>query len=248
MLSNMEHAIFVNNLWKKYKIGKPKRLTDALPLFLFRQRLKEFWALKGVDIFVGKGERLAVIGANGSGKSSLLKVIAGVTHPTRGQVKVKGKLVSLLEVGIGFQPDFTGRENIFLYGAILGLEPRDIRKRFDEIVSFSELKNFLDTPVKYYSSGMYLRLAFSVAIHLDWDVLLVDEALAVGDVDFQRKCIEKIESRLLNDDKTLVLVSHNLDLVRKLCNRAIFLEGGRIRREGSADFVCNYFSQWINRQ
>lgn len=242
----MDQAIFANNLWKKYKIGQPKRLTDALPLFLLRQRLKEFWALKGVDIFVGKGERLGVIGANGSGKSSLLKVIAGVTRPSHGSVKVTGKLVSLLEVGIGFHPDFTGRENVYLYGSILGLEPKEIKNRYDQIVDFSGIKKFLDTPVKYYSSGMYLRLAFSVAIHLDWDVLLIDEVLTVGDLDFQEKCIDKLES-LLDDQKTLILVSHNLAMVRKLCTRAIFLDGGRIRREGSTDFVCNYFSEWINR-
>ena len=243
----MNQAIFVNNLWKKYKIGQPKKLTEALPLFLLRQRLKEFWALKGVDIFIDKGDRIGIVGANGSGKSTLLKVIAGVTMPSVGTVKVDGKLVSLLEIGIGFHPEFTGRENIYLYGSILGLEPREIKKRYDQIVNFSEIKKFLDTPVKYYSSGMYLRLAFSVAIHLDWDVLLVDEVLTVGDIDFQQKCIEKIES-LLSDDKTLVLVSHNLDLIRKLCTRAIFLEDGRIRREGSTDFVCNYFSDWISRQ
>ncbi len=243
----MNQAIFVNNLWKKYKIGQPKKLTEALPLFLLRQKLKEFWALKGIDIFIDKGDRIGIVGANGSGKSTLLKVIAGVTAPSVGTVKVDGKLVSLLEVGIGFHPEFTGRENIYLYGSILGLEPREITKRYDQIVNFSEIKKFLDTPVKYYSSGMYLRLAFSVAIHLDWDVLLVDEVLTVGDIDFQQKCINKIES-LLNGDKTLVLVSHNLDLIRKLCTRAIFLEEGRIRREGSTDFVCNYFLDWISTQ
>lgn len=236
----MENAIVINNLWKKYKIGQPKKLGDALPLFLFRQRLKEFWALKNINLSVKKGERLGIIGPNGSGKSTLLKIISGVTSPSLGNFTIAGKVAALLEVGTGFHPDFTGRENIYLYGTILGMNLNEIKQRFDTIIKFSGIKKFLDTPVKYYSSGMYVRLAFSVAVHLDWDILLVDEVLAVGDVDFQKKCLSKIE-QVLDSKKTLILVSHNFDIIRKFSSKVLFIKNGKIQKIGKADAVINYY-------
>lgn len=236
----MKNAIVINNLWKKYKIGQPKKLGDALPLFLFRQKLKEFWALKNINLSIEKGERLGIVGPNGSGKSTLLKIISGITFPSLGNFTIAGKVAALLEVGTGFHPDFTGRENIYLYGTILGMELDDVKQRFDEIVRFSGINKFLDTPVKYYSSGMYVRLAFSVAVHLDWDILLVDEVLAVGDVDFQKKCLSKIEQSL-ESGKTLVLVSHNFDIVRKFSSEVLFIKGGKIQKIGKPDSVINYY-------
>ena len=235
-----EDVIAIDRLSKKYKIGQPKKLGDALPIFLFKQKLKGFWALRDINLTVSQGERLGIIGANGSGKSTLLKILSGVTYPTSGKFRIDGKVAALLEVGTGFHPDFTGRENIYLYGTILGMDLASIRQRFDEIIGFSGVRKFLDTPVKYYSSGMYVRLAFSVAIHLNWDVLLIDEVLAVGDVDFQKKCLAKIE-KSLDDGKTLILVSHNFDIIRKFSSRVILLEGGRISKIGRANPVINYY-------
>lgn len=236
----MENAIVVNSLWKKYKIGQPKKLGDALPIFLSKQKLKEFWALKNINITVKTGESLGIIGSNGSGKSTLLKILSGVTTQTNGTFTMSGSVASLLEVGTGFHPDFTGRENIFLYGTVLGMSLNDVRKKFDQIVKFSGVKKFLDTPVKHYSSGMYVRLAFSVAINLDWDILLIDEVLAVGDEEFQKKSYEKISS-LIKSDKTVVLVSHNLAMVEKLCSKAILLHNGSIQKAGKANSVINYY-------
>lgn len=240
----MDNVITISRLWKKYKIGQPKKLGDALPLFLFRQKLQEFWALKNINLSIKKGERLGIIGPNGSGKSTLLKIISGVTFPSQGEFTIKGKVAALLEVGTGFHPDFTGRENIYLYGTILGMELHQIREHFDEIVRFSGVKKFLDTPVKYYSSGMYVRLAFSVAIHLEWDILLVDEVLSVGDADFQQKCLAKIE-RSLNSNKTMVLVSHNLGIIRKFSSKVLFIKNGKIQKIGKADPVINYYLKHV---
>lgn len=235
-----ENAVIVNNLWKKYKIGQPIKLGDALPLFLFRQQLKVFWAIKNINLSIKKGERLGIIGPNGSGKSTLLKIISGVTFPSTGNFSTNGKVAALLEVGTGFHPDFTGRENIYLYGTILGMSLDEIKQKFDEIVKFSGIKKFLDTPVKYYSSGMYVRLAFSVAVHLDWDILLIDEVLSVGDIDFQKKCLSKIEE-VLKSGKTLILVSHNLDIIKKFSSKVIYIDGGKIQKIGKAESVINYY-------
>ena len=237
----MENAVVVNNLWKKYKIGQPKKLGDALPLFLFRQKLKEFWAIKNINLTIKKGERLGIIGPNGSGKSTLLKIISGVTTPSLGNFTVTGKVAALLEVGTGFHPDFTGRENIYLYGTVLGMKLNEIKQRFDEIVRFSGIRKFLDTPVKYYSSGMYVRLGFSVAVHLDWDILLVDEVLAVGDADFQKKCLSKIKQSL-DSQKSLILVSHNSEFIKSLCTKTVLLDKGRIEKQGKTESVINYYN------
>ena len=189
--------------------------------------VEEFWALSDVSFEVGQGEVVGIIGRNGAGKSTLLKVLSRITEPTKGRVTLRGRTASLLEVGTGFHPELTGRENVFLNGAILGMTRQEIRSRFDEIVAFAEIEKFLDTPVKRYSSGMYVRLAFAVAAHLEPDILIVDEVLAVGDATFQRKCIGKMREVSGRDGRTVLFVSHQMTTLQALCDKAIFLEGGK---------------------
>jgi lipopolysaccharide transport system ATP-binding protein len=191
-----------------------------------------FWAIKDVSFDLQQGERLGILGRNGAGKSTLLKILSRITAPTEGKCFVKGKMVSLLEVGTGFHPELTGRENIYLNGAILGMKKAEIRKKFDEIVAFSEIENFIDTPVKRYSSGMYVRLAFAVAAHLDADIIVADEVLAIGDVKFQQKSLGKMHDVSMNEGKTVIFVSHNSTAVQSLCNSGIILENGSIMRRG----------------
>ena len=197
---------------------------------------EEFWALRDVSFEVGEGERVGIIGRNGAGKSTLLKILSRITEPTRGRATIRGRVASLLEVGTGFHPELTGKENIFLNGAILGMSRAEIRRRFDEIVAFAEVERFLDTPVKRYSSGMYVRLAFSVAAHLEPDILLVDEVLAVGDGAFQRKCLGRM-GEVSRQGRTILFVSHNMQAVRHLCSRAIWLKDGGIQAAGSSEAV-----------
>lgn len=237
-------AIEVNSVWKKYKIGQTRSLTKVLPLLFSPQKQKHFWALKKINLRVKKGEILGIIGPNGSGKSTFLKILSGITTPTKGSVVTSGKVASLLELGTGFHPELTGRENIYLYGAILGMPKNKIREKFEEIVIFSGIKKFLDTPVKHYSSGMYIRLAFSVAIHLDWDILLVDEVLGVGDIEFQKKSLSKIEQSL-NARKTLILVSHDLNIIRKFSSKILFIKDGKIQKSGKPDSVINYYLKHV---
>ena len=194
------------------------------------------WALKDVTLNVTAGEVVGIIGRNGSGKSTLLKILSRITEPTRGWATVYGRVGSLLEVGMGFHPELTGRENIFLNGAILGMKKAEIGRKFDEIVAFAELERFIDTPVKHYSSGMYMRLAFAVAAHLEPEILLVDEVLAVGDVRFQRKCLDKMHT-VGHEGRTVLFVSHNMPAITRLCPRAILLEGGNVLRDGPAHEV-----------
>lgn len=193
--------------------------------------MEEFWALKDVSFEVKRGEVLGIIGRNGAGKSTLLKLLSRITDPTRGEIRIKGRVASLLEVGTGFHPELTGRENVFLNGAILGMTREQIRGKFDEIVAFAEIEKFLDTPVKYYSSGMYVRLAFAVAAHLEPDILIVDEVLAVGDMAFQKKCLASMEATT-QQGRTVLLVSHNMPTVLSLCTRAVLLSGGVVAAEG----------------
>ena len=188
---------------------------------------EEFWALKDIDLTVSPGDRLGIIGRNGAGKSTLLKVLSRITEPTSGTIRIRGRVASLLEVGTGFHPELTGRENIFLNGAILGMSRAEIRAKFDEIVAFAEVERFLDTPVKRYSSGMYVRLAFSVAAHLEPEILVVDEVLAVGDARFQKKCLGKMEDVSRNQGRTLLFVSHNMGIVSQLCDKALVLHQGQ---------------------
>lgn len=201
------------------------------------------WALKDVSLDINKGDIVGIIGRNGAGKSTLLKILSRVTAPTTGIVKINGRIASLLEVGTGFHQELTGRENIFLNGSILGMTRSEIRKKFDEIVEFSGVGNYVDTPVKRYSSGMYVRLAFAVAAHLEPDILIIDEVLAVGDAEFQKKCIGKMQDVSRNEGRTVLFVSHNMGAVNNLCNSAILMENGKVRLSGStSDVVSAYLS------
>jgi lipopolysaccharide transport system ATP-binding protein len=196
--------------------------------------IEEFWALKGVDLDIRRGETVGIIGRNGAGKSTLLKVLSRITEPTSGRVDIKGRIASLLEVGTGFHPELSGRENIFLNGAILGMSRAEVRLRFDEIVEFAGVERFLDTPVKRYSSGMYVRLAFAVAAHLEPEILSVDEVLAVGDAEFQKKCLGRMRE-VAGEGRTLLFVSHNMAAIRQLCTKGVFLQAGQVNFSGSID-------------
>jgi lipopolysaccharide transport system ATP-binding protein len=202
---------------------------------------EDFWALREVFFEVRRGEVLGIIGRNGAGKSTLLKILSRITEPTEGRIRIKGRVASLLEVGTGFHPELTGRENIYLNGAILGMTRAEIKKKFDEIVDFAEIEKFLDTPVKRYSSGMYVRLAFAVAAHLEPEILIVDEVLAVGDAEFQKKCTGRMQDVSQEGGRTILLVSHDLSLIRKLCTRAILLNKGSIVAGGTAEEVCGLY-------
>jgi lipopolysaccharide transport system ATP-binding protein len=251
-------ALRTVGLGKMYRIGGERGGNDTLrdtlshavrrPLERIRHPgaathvSEDLWALKDVDLEVRHGEALGVIGRNGAGKSTLLKVLSRITEPTEGRVEMRGRVVSLLEVGTGFHTELTGRENILLNGAILGMSRAEIRARFDEIVEFSEIGRFLDTPVKRYSSGMYVRLAFAVAAHLDPDVLIIDEVLAVGDLAFQRKCLGRMQD-VAGRGRTVLFVSHNLAAIKSMCSRAVLLEGGRVVADGSPnDVIGEYVS------
>lgn len=202
--------------------------------------VEEFWALRGVSFDVREGERVGIIGRNGAGKSTLLKVLSRITDPTTGRVTLKGRIASLLEVGTGFHMELSGRENIYVNGSILGMSRRDIQKRFDEIVEFASVEKFIDTPVKRYSSGMYLRLAFSVAAHLEPDILIVDEVLAVGDADFQKKCLGRMQSAG-REGRTVLFVSHNMEAVSEICSRAILLRDGELKTQGPTSEVIETY-------
>ena len=210
--------------------------------------IEEFWALKNVSFEVKRGEIVGIIGRNGAGKSTLLKILSRITEPTSGRVELRGRVASLLEIGTGFHPELTGRENIFLNGAILGMRQREIRKKFDEIVAFAEIERFLDTPVKRYSSGMYVRLAFAVAAHLEPEILVVDEVLAVGDADFQKKCLGKMDEVSRSEGRTVLFVSHNLAAIADLAGRGIVLNSGSIVANGPVtDAISTYLSQDSNK-
>jgi lipopolysaccharide transport system ATP-binding protein len=199
--------------------------------------VEEFWALKNLNFEIKQGDRIGIIGKNGAGKSTLLKILSRITEPTTGKVFIKGRIASLLEVGTGFHPELTGRENIFLNGAIMGMGRAEIKRKFDEIVDFSGVEKFLDTPVKRYSSGMYVRLAFSVAAHLEPEILVVDEVLAVGDAEFQKKCLGKMQDVSASEGRTVLFVSHNMPAIANLCNTAILLRGGEFIKMGNADDI-----------
>lgn len=245
-------TIIVENLSKRYIIGHQRR-SDTLRDAIFqgtrglwsrlRQRRDEkedFWALKHVSFEVGQGEVLGVIGRNGAGKSTLLKILSRITEPTDGRIQLRGRVSSLLEVGTGFHPELSGRENIFLNGAILGMSRVEIRQKFDEIVAFAEVERFLDTPVKRYSSGMYVRLAFAVAAHLEPEILIIDEVLAVGDAQFQQKCLGKMR-QVATGGRTVLFVSHNMPTVRDLTSRCVLLSGGKVAAMGATpDVLENY--------
>jgi lipopolysaccharide transport system ATP-binding protein len=256
-------VIQVDRLSKQYRLGTlgGARLVDDINRWWARLRGKDdplakvgssmasnrwslnaetLWALNDVSFEVKRGEVLGIIGRNGAGKSTLLKILSRVTSPTSGEARIKGRIASLLEVGTGFHPELTGRENIYLNGAILGMTKAEIRAKFDEIVAFSEVENFIDTPVKRYSSGMYVRLAFAVAAHLEPEILIVDEVLAVGDAAFQNKCLGKMQD-VAGEGRTVLFVSHNMQAVRTLCHTAIVLGGGRVLQSGEASEVTAFY-------
>ncbi len=251
----MEPIIEIRNLGKQYG------LSSKMPYMSLRDWLsgsvknmmgtsgkqkQKFWALQNIDLDVLPGERIGIIGRNGAGKSTLLKIISRITPPTEGHATIHGRVGSLLEVGTGFHPELTGRENIYLNGSILGLKKTEINRQFDEIVEFSGVSQFIDTPLKFYSSGMQLRLAFSVAAHLDPEILLIDEVLAVGDIEFQRKCIGKMEEVSKKQGRTILFVSHNMDSIRNFCPTTILLSDGHIITKGSTEqVIAEYVSKHL---
>lgn len=251
----MEPIIKVEHLSKKYKLGEWQKyytLRDALmgvlkaPFRFLKRKGKglskgEFWAIKDVSFEIKRGETVGIIGPNGAGKSTILKMLSRITIPTKGEAILMGRVGSLLEVGTGFHQELTGRENIFLNGAILGMRRSEIKEKFDEIVKFSGVERFLDTPVKHYSTGMYMRLGFAVAAHLNSEILIVDEVLAVGDAEFQEKCLRKMNSLSKENKRTIIFVSHSMDAVQKLCDRAILLNHGKIIKDGKVDSVVSTY-------
>ena len=256
-----EHAIITEGLSKRYRIGKVEpyqTLRDSLaraasaPLRLLRGELRRqpeewFWALQDVSIEIERGDVVGVLGRNGAGKTTLLKLLSRITVPTRGQAIIRGRVGSLLEVGTGFHPELTGRDNIFLNGAIIGMRRADILRRFDEIVEFAEIGQFVDTSVKRYSSGMHARLAFAVAAHLEPEILIVDEVLAVGDAAFQKKCLGKMDA-VAKGGRTVLFVSHNMSAAAQLCNRGLLLNGGRLVKAGSIDEVVREYVESGTRE
>lgn len=244
--------IEVNNVTKEFKLGELKSLKHIFSNALNRlrgnevERIKPLKALDDVSFTVESGEVLGIIGQNGSGKSTLLKMLARISKPTRGEIKVNGTVAPLIEVGAGLIGDMTGRENIFLNGAIFGLSRAEIKKQFDGIVAFAELEQFIDTPIKRYSSGMSVRLAFAIATCVNAAILIIDEVLAVGDLAFQRKCFDRMEEMIKTEGKTVLLVSHNIRQVERLCTRAILLEHGRISFDGVSSHVCSLFYEQAN--
>jgi len=258
--------IEIKNVGKKYNIthqrGGYVALRDVLanvfknPFRFAKAKAKqvvgltkkeEFWALREVSVEIKQGEIIGIIGRNGAGKSTLLKILTGITPPTEGEIVMRGRTASLLEVGTGFHPELTGRENIFLNGAILGMTKKEIVGKFNEIVTFSGVEKFLDTPVKYYSSGMYVRLAFSVAAHMEPDILLVDEVLAVGDAEFQKKCLGKIEEVAQGKGRTILFVSHNMAAIQRLCPKTIWLEKGKVKMFGETGEVIKLYLNNISK-
>jgi lipopolysaccharide transport system ATP-binding protein len=253
-----ESIISVENLSKCYKIGRQSDKGDGLrhvleqavraPVNWFRpearakrSKTEDFWAVKDLSLEIKRGEMMGIIGRNGAGKSTFLKLLSRITEPTTGRIRLRGRVASLLEVGTGFHPELTGRENIYLNGAILGMSRVEIKRKFDEIVEFSEIGKFLDTPVKRYSSGMYVRLAFAVAAHLEPEILIVDEVLAVGDAEFQKKCLGKMEDVSTKEGRTVILVSHQMPAIQNLCTRCILMDRGRLIQQGPTEEIVNAY-------
>ena len=242
MNTKNEYAIKVSHVTKKFKVyyDKANTLKEQLVFWKSKNKVEERTVLKDINLEIKKGETVALIGTNGSGKSTLLKLMTKIIYPTKGKIVTVGKLTSLLELGAGFHDDFTGRENIYFNASIFGLTKSEIDKKIDDIIAFSELEEFIDNPVRTYSSGMYMRLAFSVAINVNAEILLIDEILAVGDQHFQDRCYEKLRE-LKESDKTIVIVSHSLDSIRTLCNRAIWIKDGHVELDGEANKVIDKY-------
>jgi lipopolysaccharide transport system ATP-binding protein len=245
----MKPLIEVQEIWKQYRFGTDRRyksIRDSilkLPGMFNREEKDYFWALQDISFTLSHGQSLGIIGYNGAGKSTLLKLLSGITIPSKGKIILRGKVGSLLEVGSGLHPELTGRENIFFYGSVLGMPYRDIKSRFDEIVAFSGVESFIDTALKHYSTGMQLRLGFSVAAFLETDIMLIDEMLAVGDAAFQQKCIHKMNELCQSGGRSLIFVSHNLNMVAGLCPASILLKSGKMHAFGPTDkIITNYLS------
>jgi lipopolysaccharide transport system ATP-binding protein len=258
----MSAAIEVRNLSKLYRLSHRATVNPTLREMLvgnvraaaglFAERspvaTREFWALRDINFEVGTGEIVGIIGRNGAGKSTLLKILSRIVKPTTGEVNLYGSASSLLEIGTGFHPDLTGRENVYLSGAIIGMKRDEIRRKFDRIVAFAEIESFLDAPVKYYSSGMYLRLAFAISTHLEAEILIIDEVLAVGDAGFQKKCLERM-MEISREGRTILFVSHDLTAIRKLCGRVMLLESGLLSEGGDAETViANYLNKVLPQE
>jgi lipopolysaccharide transport system ATP-binding protein len=247
-------VIDIQHVGKKYEISKQQGASSyrtlqesllALPrnLLKSKQRSDEFWALQDINFSVEPGERIGIIGRNGAGKSTLLKILSRITAPTHGRIELRGRVASLLEVGTGFHPELSGRENIFMNGSLMGMSEKEILSKFDEIVDFAEVEQFIDTPVKRYSSGMYVRLAFAVAAHLEPEILLVDEVLAVGDAQFQKKCLGKMEDVAHRSGRTILFVSHSMAAIENLCNRCVLLSKGQLVAQGETSMVLKQYAQ-----
>jgi lipopolysaccharide transport system ATP-binding protein len=256
----MSSIIEIRGLGKKYKLAEAqqylalrdvisnagKQLFSKKPAYRTgREKEKEFWALQDINLDIETGDRVGIIGRNGAGKSTLLKILSKITPPTTGNIKLHGRVASLLEVGTGFHPELTGRENIYLNGSILGLKKAEINRRLNEIIDFSGVEKFIDTPIKHYSSGMQLRLAFSVAAHLEPEILLIDEVLAVGDMEFQKKCLGKMEEVSKQEGRTILFVSHNLAQLKQLCNTAVLLDKGRMAGYGKVNEILKKYNEEI---
>lgn len=241
------NAIEITNLWKLFRRQKQRTFKEMLPALIGggkKNVVDTFWALQDISFQIKKGETFGIIGPNGSGKSTLLKILAGVTQPTKGEFKLDGAIAPLIELGAGFHPEMTGRENIFLNSIILGATREETTPKMQSIIDFSEIADFIDQPVKHYSSGMYMRLAFAVAIHTDFDILLVDEILAVGDEKFQKKCYAKMKE-FKDQGKTIVLVSHSLSTVRSFCDKAAYIKFGQLMASGDSVEVTKVYEKDI---
>ena len=243
-------AIEINHVWKEYERGRIRRKdirsTVQAGLSDFLRKKETFYALQDINLSIDTGDIVGIIGPNGAGKSTLLKLLSRITYPSRGRMVINGTLSSMLEVGTGFHPELTGRENIYLNGAIIGMRRQEVTKKLDSIVAFSGLEAFLETPVKHYSSGMYVRLAFAVASHLEPDILLIDEVLAVGDQEFRKKCLNKILD-VSGQGRTIVMVSHQMSYLKLLCKRGVYLNSGKLIHEGEIDEVINTYVNDVNK-
>lgn len=243
------NVIEFKHIWKTYNLKRGRSIKSLLTDIFTERKISQqpFYALQDVSFAVERGSLVGIIGQNGAGKTTILKLLSGITQPTQGHLRIEGRIGALINLGAGFHPELTGRENIYLYGSIMGLKRQEIAKHFDEIVDFAGLQEFIDVPVKRYSSGMFVRLGFSTAIHIEPDILLVDEVLAVGDLQFQQKALDKIR-KFIATGKGIVFVSHNLPMVQSLCGRVIWLEQGKLREEGEPRTVISHYMSEMNQQ